>query len=123
MTGAPKRRGRPIGSGGVHLPPSEVTKPRSIRLNDTRWDKLRRLGRKWWGHLVSAPGQDAPTQARIEAEARKLLWESLKLRSEQRKLEAEEAKFRTETRWHWAVVGAALFGAGALFIKLLERAL
>lgn len=33
--------------GRPELPPDEKTKPRSIRLNDERWDKLQRLGRDW----------------------------------------------------------------------------
>lgn len=33
--------------GRPELPPDEKTKPRSIRLNDERWDKLQRLGREW----------------------------------------------------------------------------
>lgn len=36
-----KRRGRPP------LAPEDVTQPRSVRLNDARWEKLQRLGRKW----------------------------------------------------------------------------
>lgn len=43
----PKRRGRPPGSGGPRLAPEDATKPRSVRLNDARWDKLQRLGRSW----------------------------------------------------------------------------
>lgn len=33
--------------GRPELPTDEKTKPRSIRLNDERWDKLQRLGREW----------------------------------------------------------------------------
>ena len=33
--------------GRPELPPDEKTRPRSIRLNDERWDKLQRLGRDW----------------------------------------------------------------------------
>lgn len=40
----PKRRGRPPGSG---LPPAERTKPRSVRLDEARWSKLKRLGTDW----------------------------------------------------------------------------
>jgi hypothetical protein len=29
------------------LPAEEVTKPRSVRLNDARWEKLKRLGMEW----------------------------------------------------------------------------
>jgi hypothetical protein len=39
--------GRPPGSGGPILAPEDATKPRSVRLNDTRWAKYRRLGRDW----------------------------------------------------------------------------
>lgn len=43
----PKRRGRPPGSGGPRLAPEDATKPRSVRLNDARWAKLKRLGSDW----------------------------------------------------------------------------
>ncbi len=36
-----KRRGRP------ELPPDEKTHPRTIRLNDARWEKYKLLGREW----------------------------------------------------------------------------
>lgn len=38
----PKRRGRP-----PVLSDAEQTKPRSIRLDDARWSKLKALGREW----------------------------------------------------------------------------
>lgn len=41
----PQRRGRPVGSGV--LAPEDRTKPRSVRLNDARWDKLKVLGTEW----------------------------------------------------------------------------
>ena len=44
---SPKRRGRPPGSGGPRLAPEDATKPRSVRLNEARWEKLQRLGRDW----------------------------------------------------------------------------
>lgn len=34
-------RGRPI------LPEGETGSPRSVRLNDERWEKLKLLGREW----------------------------------------------------------------------------
>tara|TARA_R110000868_G_scaffold160430_2_gene390056 strand:+ start:17485 stop:17676 length:192 start_codon:yes stop_codon:yes gene_type:complete len=43
----PKRRGRPPGSTGPRLAPENATKPRSVRLNDDRWEKLKRLGSTW----------------------------------------------------------------------------
>ena len=33
--------------GRPELPADEKTKPRTIRLNDERWEKLQRLGRDW----------------------------------------------------------------------------
>jgi uncharacterized protein (DUF4415 family) len=33
--------------GRPPLPPEEHTKPRSVRLNDARWEKLKRLGTGW----------------------------------------------------------------------------
>lgn len=38
----PKRRGRP-----PVLSEADQTKPRSVRLNQQRWDKLKSLGRDW----------------------------------------------------------------------------
>lgn len=44
----PKRpRGRPPGTGGPRLAPEDMTKVRSVRLNDERWEKLKKLGREW----------------------------------------------------------------------------
>jgi len=43
----PKRRGRPPGTGGPRLAPEDATKPRSVRLDDARWAKLKGLGREW----------------------------------------------------------------------------
>lgn len=40
----PKRIGRPPGTG---LPPEQRTKPRSVRLTDAQWEKLKRLGSDW----------------------------------------------------------------------------
>ena len=42
--GQPKKMGRPAGPA---LPPEQQTKPRSVRLNDARWEKLKRLGSDW----------------------------------------------------------------------------
>lgn len=39
---APKRRGRP-----PVLSEADQTKPRSVRLNQQRWDKLKSLGTEW----------------------------------------------------------------------------
>lgn len=39
-----KRLGRPPGTSA---PPEEQRKPRSVRLNDSRWAKLQRLGADW----------------------------------------------------------------------------
>lgn len=39
----PAKRGRPPAPPD-HVPPS---KPRSIRLDDERWEKLQALGREW----------------------------------------------------------------------------
>lgn len=46
-TETPKRRGRPPGAAGPRLAPEDQTKPRSVRLNDARWQKLKRLGTGW----------------------------------------------------------------------------
>lgn len=35
------------GQGRKALPAEEATKPRSVRLNDVRWEKLKRLGTEW----------------------------------------------------------------------------
>lgn len=35
------------GQGRKPLPPDEQTKPRSVRLTDARWEKLKRLGSDW----------------------------------------------------------------------------
>jgi len=43
MTRPPNDRGQ----GRKPLPPEDATKPRSIRLNDARWEKLKRLGSDW----------------------------------------------------------------------------
>lgn len=48
----PKRRGRPPGTGGPRLAPEDATKPRSVRLNDARWEKLKRLGRDWFERTI-----------------------------------------------------------------------
>lgn len=45
----PKRLGRPP------LPPEQrrgVTPARTVRLDDARWEKLRRLGREWLEHAI-----------------------------------------------------------------------
>jgi hypothetical protein len=43
------------GQGRKPLPPEEQTKPRSVRLNDTRWDKLKALnsnGSDWLNRAI-----------------------------------------------------------------------
>ena len=47
--------------GRPELPPEEKTRPRSMRLNDERWDKLQRLGREWLERAIDrakVPGED-----------------------------------------------------------------
>jgi len=44
MTRPPNDRGQ----GRKPNPPEEQTKPRSIRLNDARWEKLKRLIKAGW---------------------------------------------------------------------------
>lgn len=47
MQDEPKRgRGRP------ELPDDERTKTRSVRLNDARWEKLKRLGTDWLAKAI-----------------------------------------------------------------------
>ncbi len=33
--------------------PEEATKPRSVRLNDARWQKLKRLGTEWLARQIN----------------------------------------------------------------------
>ena len=40
------------GQGRKPLPPDEQTKPRSVRLNDERWEKLKRLGSAWLNKAI-----------------------------------------------------------------------
>lgn len=40
------------GQGRKPLPPEEQTKPRSVRLNETRWDKLKKLGSEWLNQAI-----------------------------------------------------------------------
>ena len=67
-------------------------------------------------------------QHKLMAEARKFDAEQRKLDSEQRKLDAEQRKLqRDRDLAPWQIVvtamgtGAALFAAGAAFLKLLDR--
>jgi hypothetical protein len=54
---APKRqRGRP------ELPEDERTKTRSVRLNDARWDKLKRLGMDWLARAIDRAKE--PTESK-----------------------------------------------------------
>ena len=55
----PKRRGRPPGSGGPRLAPEDATKPRSVRLTDARWEKLKRLGSDWLGAAIDRAKEQA----------------------------------------------------------------
>lgn len=50
----PKRRGRPPGTGGPRLAPEDATKPRSVRLTDARWEKLKRLGSDWLAQKIDS---------------------------------------------------------------------
>ena len=47
-----QRGGKRDGAGRKALPPNEATKPRSVRLNDARWDKLKRLGTDWLARQI-----------------------------------------------------------------------
>lgn len=38
--------------GRPALPPEESTKPRSVRLTDARWEKLKRLGSAWLNKAI-----------------------------------------------------------------------
>jgi len=40
------------GQGRKPLPPEEQTKPRSMRLTDARWDKLKKLGSEWLNRAI-----------------------------------------------------------------------
>lgn len=56
------RGGAGRGQGRKALPAEEATKPRSVRLNDARWDKLKRLGMAWLEKQVDKakePSDDA----------------------------------------------------------------
>lgn len=57
----PKRRGRPPGTGGPRLAPEDATKPRSVRLTDARWEKLKRLGSDWLAHKIDQAQEPAKT--------------------------------------------------------------
>lgn len=61
---SPKRRGRPPGSGGPRLAPENVTKPRSVRLNEARWEKLQRLGRAWLEGAIDRAREPADSKSR-----------------------------------------------------------
>lgn len=67
---SPRRRGRPEGSGGPRLSPDEATKPRSMRLNDTRWARLQALGREWLERQIDrAKSGAAPAEVSVPPEA------------------------------------------------------
>ncbi len=40
------------GQGRKPLPAEEATKPRSVRLNEARWEKLKRLGAEWLARQI-----------------------------------------------------------------------
>jgi hypothetical protein len=40
------------GQGRKPLPPEEQTKPRSVRLTDVRWEKLKLLGSEWLNKAI-----------------------------------------------------------------------
>lgn len=40
------------GQGRKPLPPEEQTKPRSVRLTDARWEKLKRLKSEWLNKAI-----------------------------------------------------------------------
>ena len=44
--------GRPL--TGLRLAPEDATKPRSVRLTDARWKKLKRLGSDWLARQIDA---------------------------------------------------------------------
>lgn len=48
--------------GRPELPPNEKTRPRSIRLNDGRWDKLQRLGREWLERAIDRARAKIPDE-------------------------------------------------------------
>ena len=48
MTRPPNDRGQ----GRKPNPPEDATKPRSVRLNDARWEKLKRLGSEWLARAI-----------------------------------------------------------------------
>lgn len=52
MGEAKKRGGAGRGQGRKPLPAEEATKPRSVRLNDARWEKLKRLGAEWLARQI-----------------------------------------------------------------------
>lgn len=51
----PKRRGRP-----PVLSEADQTKPRSVRLDDARWAKLKVLGRDWLEQAIDRAKPTAP---------------------------------------------------------------
>lgn len=46
------RGGTGRGQGRKPRPAEEATKPRSVRLNDARWEKLKRLGAEWLARQI-----------------------------------------------------------------------
>jgi hypothetical protein len=54
-----KRPPNDRGQGRKPNPPEEQTKPRSIRLNDERWEKLKRLGSEWLAKAIDKAKEPA----------------------------------------------------------------
>ena len=47
--------------GRPSLPPDEQTKPRSIRLTDARWEKLKRLKSEWLNKAIDKAKERPPS--------------------------------------------------------------
>jgi hypothetical protein len=48
------------GQGRKPLPVDEQTKPRSVRLTDARWEKLKRLGSEWLAKQIDKAKEPTP---------------------------------------------------------------
>jgi len=55
------RIGRPPGTSA---PPDKQRKPRSVRLNDERWAKLKTLGPEWLEGAIDNAGKSRPSPKR-----------------------------------------------------------
>jgi hypothetical protein len=51
------------------LPPEERTKPRSVRLNDARWERLKALGSEWLAEVIDAAEMPASTHSGGDSQA------------------------------------------------------